>query len=311
MAFNFNLPSITESYANLASFPATGSVRILYKALNNNNLYTWNGSTYVLVDKKFASSWGSLSDAPVTTTSVSKDDIGLGNADNTSDSNKPISTATQTALNAKQATLVSGTNIKTINGESVLGSGDIVISGGGGASASGIHALVKPRTGRRVIQNIISGATTGANFTVNRLVLTPFIPANTFTISEILMNSNASISGSLCRLLIYSDNNGVPNSKLYESANLNLATSGFKIATTTFTFNAGTTYWLGFHGGAVASNIIQNPPAIMLTIANNPGSSSDNQSIFFVTAVLGLAPATITNPTAAFGNAPWIALTPA
>lgn len=31
----------------------------------------------------------------------------------------------------KQDTLVSGTNIKTINGESVLGSGDIVISGGG------------------------------------------------------------------------------------------------------------------------------------------------------------------------------------
>jgi hypothetical protein len=31
-------------------------------------------------------------------------------------------------LNAKQATLVSGTNIKTINGTSVLGSGDIVTS---------------------------------------------------------------------------------------------------------------------------------------------------------------------------------------
>ena len=27
--------------------------------------------------------------------------------------------------------LISGTNIKTINGESILGSGDIVISGGG------------------------------------------------------------------------------------------------------------------------------------------------------------------------------------
>lgn len=34
-------------------------------------------------------------------------------------------------LGKKQDTLVSGTNIKTINGESVLGSGDIVISGGG------------------------------------------------------------------------------------------------------------------------------------------------------------------------------------
>lgn len=33
--------------------------------------------------------------------SVSKSDVGLGNVDNTSDANKPISTATQTALNAK------------------------------------------------------------------------------------------------------------------------------------------------------------------------------------------------------------------
>jgi hypothetical protein len=117
--------------------------------------------------------------------SVTKSQVGLGNVDNTSDANKPISTATQTALNAKQntitggattittsnltasravvsnasgkvavssvtdtelgylsgvtsaiqtqlngkqATLVSGTNIKTINGTSVLGSGDIVTS---------------------------------------------------------------------------------------------------------------------------------------------------------------------------------------
>jgi len=60
--------------------------------------------------------------------SVTKAQVGLGNADNTSDANKPVSTATQTALNAKQNTLVSGTNIKTINGTSVLGSGDIVTS---------------------------------------------------------------------------------------------------------------------------------------------------------------------------------------
>ena len=34
-------------------------------------------------------------------------------------------------INTKQDTLVSATNIKTINGESILGSGDLVISGGG------------------------------------------------------------------------------------------------------------------------------------------------------------------------------------
>ena len=37
----------------------------------------------------------------------------------------------QTALDAKQDDLVSGTNIKTINGASVLGAGDLVVSGSG------------------------------------------------------------------------------------------------------------------------------------------------------------------------------------
>ena len=40
--------------------------------------------------------------------------------------------ATQSAVNAKQDALVSGTNIKTVNNESLLGSGNISISGGGG-----------------------------------------------------------------------------------------------------------------------------------------------------------------------------------
>ena len=44
----------------------------------------------------------------------------------------------QSALDAKQATLVSGTNIKTINGTSLLGSGDVSISGVGTATANEI-----------------------------------------------------------------------------------------------------------------------------------------------------------------------------
>jgi hypothetical protein len=45
-----------------------------------------------------------------------------------------ISTITglQTALDSKQNTLVSGANIKTVNGNSLLGSGDIVVGAGGG-----------------------------------------------------------------------------------------------------------------------------------------------------------------------------------
>ena len=46
--------------------------------------------------------------------------------------------ATKTELNAKQDALVSGTNIKTINGTSLLGPGDIIIEAGGGSEITDV-----------------------------------------------------------------------------------------------------------------------------------------------------------------------------
>lgn len=43
----------------------------------------------------------------------------------------------QTALDSKQATLVSGNNLKTVNGTSLLGSGDVTVSGGTWGSITG------------------------------------------------------------------------------------------------------------------------------------------------------------------------------
>jgi len=98
---------------------------------------------------------------------LDKTAVGLGNVDNTSDANKPVSTATQTALNAKQDTLVSGTNIKTINGQSILGSGNLSISGGGGGAtnlgytASATNGIVTSDTGTSA--TIPAGSTTNAS----------------------------------------------------------------------------------------------------------------------------------------------------
>ncbi len=63
-----------------------------------------------------------------TPTGITKAHVGLGSVDNTADTAKPISAAQQTALDGKQATLVSGTNIKTVNGASVLGSGNVAVA---------------------------------------------------------------------------------------------------------------------------------------------------------------------------------------
>jgi len=62
---------------------------------------------------------------------------GLTNVDNTHDANKPVSTAGQTALNTKQATLVSGVNISTVNGQSLLGGSPLVIA----RSATSLNAV--------------------------------------------------------------------------------------------------------------------------------------------------------------------------
>lgn len=43
-----------------------------------------------------------------------------------------LATAIGTEVKSKQDTLVSGTNIKTINNQSILGTGNITISGAGG-----------------------------------------------------------------------------------------------------------------------------------------------------------------------------------
>ena len=54
-------------------------------------------------------------------------------------------------ITTKQDTLVSGTNIKTVNGISLLGEGNITVSGEGGADLSGYYTKAE-------IDEMIGGA---------------------------------------------------------------------------------------------------------------------------------------------------------
>ena len=157
------LPSYVDDvleYNNRSGFPGTGESGKIYIAKDTNLTYRWSGSTYVEVSqslalgetsstayagnkgKQNADNIASLQTKTTnidnytvngkkisTNPTISKGDVGLGNVNNTSDANKPISTATQNALNQKQNTLVSGTNIKTLNGQSLLGSGNLTADG--------------------------------------------------------------------------------------------------------------------------------------------------------------------------------------
>lgn len=102
----------TDLTASATKYPTVDAVNTGL-GLKENTITAGTTSQYYRGDKTFQT--------------LDKTAVGLGNCDNTSDADKPISSATQTALNAKQDTLVSGTNIKTINSSSVLGSGDILV----------------------------------------------------------------------------------------------------------------------------------------------------------------------------------------
>ncbi len=67
----------------------------------------------------------------------------LSNVDNVIPALQSGVTALSTSLNSKQNLLISGTNIKTINGSSVLGSGNLVVSGNG-VSPSDTAAMLSP-----------------------------------------------------------------------------------------------------------------------------------------------------------------------
>ena len=94
------LPSYVDDvveFANLAAFPGTGSAGILYIALDTNVQYRWSGTVYV----KITSGAVEAVAGKTGVVTLVKGDVGLGNVDNTSDVAKPISTATQTALDLK------------------------------------------------------------------------------------------------------------------------------------------------------------------------------------------------------------------
>ena len=84
-------------YANLAGFPTTGEASKIYVARDTNKTYRWSGTTYVYITSGAVDSVAGKTGV----VTLVKGDVGLGNVDNTSDINKPVSTAQQTAINLK------------------------------------------------------------------------------------------------------------------------------------------------------------------------------------------------------------------
>jgi hypothetical protein len=94
------LPSYVDDVIEVSDFeslPEVGETGKIYITIDTNICYRWSGSTYVQITSGAVASVNGQTGIVVLT----KDDVGLGNVDNTSDLNKPISTATQSALDLK------------------------------------------------------------------------------------------------------------------------------------------------------------------------------------------------------------------
>ena len=76
--------------------------------------------------------WKSNVDTDISNLSARIDNTGDMVRNHINDSSVHVTSAEKSTWDAKQDALVSGTNIKTINNESILGSGNITIEGGGG-----------------------------------------------------------------------------------------------------------------------------------------------------------------------------------
>jgi hypothetical protein len=122
----------------------------------------------------------------------------------------------QTALNAKQATLVSGTNIKTVNGNSLVGSGNVTI----GPKLLGYSGILGTPT------------TTNAVTICHSLL----IPANTFNSNNILQL--------VFRMYRQSGNLGQMYGRIYSNTTNSL--TGATLISSIFTMNGGSTAYLGY-----------------------------------------------------------------
>ncbi len=115
--------------ANFAALPVTGEAGKIYVTLDTNLTYRWSGSAYVEISASLALGETSATayrgdrgkaayDHSLLTSgnphNVTKANVGLGNADNTSDANKPVSTATQAALDAKLSLAAGGASVENI-----------------------------------------------------------------------------------------------------------------------------------------------------------------------------------------------------
>lgn len=201
--------------------------------------------------------------APLVSTGGSTPDLSIPKATGSVDGY--LESTDWNTFNNKQNTLTL-TTTGTSGAATLVGATLNIPQYSGGSASSGTHTPFELGSGQ-IYSNIPIGASNSTTpMSTNLIYIMPFKPAQTFTTSNIFVNVSVLGAGVNARILLYSHSatNGLPDTKIYESANLDCSTTGVKTATTAQTFTAGTTYWLGLHtsgavtlAGVVVASLIQ------------------------------------------------------
>ena len=128
----------------------------------------------------------------------------------------------------------------------------------------------------------------------SRLDLMPLIPFSNININELSIDCTTAVAGSNARILVYTNLNGKPDTKLLESPTLSTATVGIKIFTGLgTTLLAGVTYWIGVHWSST-STLRGIPVANLLNIGTPAAAGTTNYTLYRLSVAFGSAPATYT-----------------
>lgn len=221
--------------------------------------------------------------------SVTKAQVGLGNVDNTSDYNKPISTATQIALNGKQATLTAGSNI-TISGTTISATdtkytaGDNITIVGNVISATGGGATYTAGDNITITNNVISATdTTYTAGTGLSLTGTAFSADTTVlaTKSDLLEKQDTLTAGD--NITIDSSTNTISATDTTYTAGSNITIVNNEISATDTTYTAGSGLTLTGTSFSADTTVlatktdITNMQSTINLVTSLSGSSTDSQ----------------------------------
>jgi hypothetical protein len=89
----------------------------------------------------------------------------------------------------------------------------------------------------------------GSNISIlsNTVRVIPFVPQQTLTINQLSVYCMKTGTTQF-KIVCYNSVNGLPNTLLFQSPIISATTIGNYVYNTTYTFNAGTTYWIGVYG---------------------------------------------------------------